>query len=135
MRHILLEFAEVPKQDAIDMSMVEYDNELNLNVFKNTKIPAVTFADQQTETFTKTQGEGSDSDRDMKYNISSLLDTSTQTRTHNEVSDSDSKYNLSSLLDTSTLTFVNNEVSDSDKNLRDMGFLSSTRTLTETSEA
>ncbi len=45
MKHIILEFAETPKQENIDMSIIEYDYSLNLNVFKGTKIPAVTFAD------------------------------------------------------------------------------------------
>ena len=126
MKHILLEFSETPDQYDIDLSKITYDNDLNLNVLKNTKIPAITFADQQTETFTKTNGEGSDSDNDMKYKIAPLLTTSTQTRTHNEASDCDSKYNLSNLLDTSTQTFINSEVSDSDKNIRDLDYLSAT---------
>ena len=133
-KHILLQFAETPEHDFIDTSIVEYDYILNLNVFKGTKTAAVNYADQQTETFTKTSGEGSDSDNDLKYNLSSLLDTSTQTRTHNEDSDSDARISFSNLMDTSTLTFVNSEISDSDKNIRDIEFLSATRTLTETSE-
>lgn len=135
MKHILLQFAEIPEREDIHLSVVEYDHELNLNVIRGSKTPAITFTDQATETFTKVQGEGADSDRDIKYNISSLLETSTQTRVSNEGSDSDPMYHIGSMLDTSTHTLVHAEVSDSDKNFRDIEFLSATRTLTESSEA
>lgn len=135
MGHIILEFAEVPAQENIDFSIVEYDYRLNLNVFKGTKIAAVNFVDQATETFTKAHGEGTDSDMDMKNNLVSLVGTSTQTRMNNEVSDVDGMHHLTGMLATSTQTLVNNEVSDSDKNFRDLEFLSATRTLTESSEA
>ena len=134
MRHIILEFAETPTQENIDISIIEYDYSLSLNVFKGTKIPAVNFSDQATETFTKAHGEGTDSDMDMKNSLCSILDTSTQTRMNNEISDVDGMHHFSRMLDTSTQTLVHNEVSDSDKNFRDLEFLSATRTLTESSE-
>lgn len=131
MQYLLLKFAETPQKENIDLSIVEYDNELNLNVIKGTKIPAITFMDQATETFTKTAGEGADSDRDLNCTIAAMADTSTQTKVSNESSDSDTRQSLIQLLDTSTQTFVRSEVSDSDKNFKDLEYLAATRTLTE----
>jgi hypothetical protein len=134
MNHIILQFAETPDQEVLDLSMVEYDRDLNLNVIKGTKIPAVTFADLATSTATKTSGEGVDSDKDFRSNISQMMGTSTQTRVRNESSDNDPSKTLMTMLDTSTKTFTKTEESDSDKNLRDLAYLSATRTLTESSE-
>lgn len=135
MKHILLEFAETPAQDNIDTSCVEYDHQLNLNVVKGTKIPAVNYAEESTQTMTKSIGEGSDCDKDIYHDVSLLTGTSTQTRMSNETSDNDPRKQHSALFDTSTLTLVNTEVSDSDKNFRDVSYLSDTRTLTESTEA
>ena len=110
MKHLILEFAEKPSNENIDLSNIEYDHDLNLNVLKGTKTPAINFSDQATETFTKVTGEAADTDRHLKKGLSLSMDTSTETRTHNEVS-------------------------DSDKNFRDLYYLSATRTLTESSEA
>lgn len=87
MQHLLLQFAETPHQENLDLSIVEYDNDLNLNVIKGTKIPAVTLIDQATDTFTKTTGEGTDSGRDLNSAITIVLDTSTQTRLSSEGAD------------------------------------------------
>ncbi len=57
MKHLLLQFAETPTGENIDTSIVEYDHQLNLNVVKGTTIPAVTFSDQETQTFTKANGD------------------------------------------------------------------------------
>jgi hypothetical protein len=137
MQYLLLQFAEIPDGEDIDTSMICYDYDLNLNVIKGTNIPAVTFSDQATETFTKTYGEAQDSDKDLQYHhLHSLLDTATATRTQMEGTDRDKEHNnLATLLDTSTQTFVHSEVSDSDKNFKDLSFLSATRTLTETVES
>lgn len=136
MKHILLQFAEVPDGENIDTSFIEYSPVLNLSIVKGTDIPAVTFSDQATETFTKTNGEGTDSDHNLKYQaLDSLMDTTTATRTHGETTDSDPRHHdLSSLLDTATHTFVKSEASDSDQHFKDLAFLSATRTLTETVE-
>jgi len=132
MKHLLLQYAESPNQENIDLSAIEYNPTLNLNVFKGTNIPAVNFSEQATETFTKTTGEGVDSDRNLK--LKTLMDTSTQTRVQNEASDSDANGRCEKLLDTSTQTFIKTEASDSDKNFSDMEYLSATQTLTETGE-
>lgn len=135
-KHLILEFAEIPEQENIDFNIIEYDEKLNLNVVKGTKIPAVTFSHQDTQTFSKGGNEGTDSDTDLQNNISMMLETSTQTRRINEETDSDPTYSkLTTMLDTTTQTFVHTEVSDSDKNFHDLQFLSDTRTLTESSEA
>jgi hypothetical protein len=115
MKHMILEFAELPANQEIDFSEIEYNSNLNLNVFKGTSIPAVNFADQATETFTKTAGEGADSDRDLNHNFKNLAVTSTQTHAHNETSDNDRGFqNLVFLSATQTLTETT-EPTDSDK--------------------
>jgi hypothetical protein len=136
MRHLLLQFAENPTGENIDLSIVAYDHNLNLNVVKGTTIPAVTFSDQETQTFTKANGEGLDSDSSLRYQqITSLTETTTSTRANIESADSDPhNHILSTLLDTSTSTFVHSETSESDKNFKDLAFLSATQTLTETVE-
>jgi hypothetical protein len=135
MKHIILEFAETPRQEDIDFSVIEYSHELNLNVFKGTKIPAVNFADQATQTDTKAYGDVTDSDRDLSHDTRLMAGTSTQTRVHSEVSDSDDRSQAAAMLDTSTQTFVHNETSDNDRELRDLVFLSATQTITERIEA
>lgn len=136
MSYFLLEFAEIPTGEAIDQSLIEYDKDLNLSVIKGTKTPALKAAKQATETFTKTTGEGSDSDRDGGQLFSALLTTNTQTRVSHEASDSDRQEVavLNSMIVTSTNTFVNQEVSDSDKDRQHLSELIATRTLTESSE-
>jgi hypothetical protein len=117
MKPFILKFAETPSQKSLDYSLVDYSKELNLSVLKNTNIPAVKFMTLTTETFTKTEGEDSDSDRSsLKNKLRSLLDTSTQTFTETEQSDTDKNRleRLRMLLDTTTLT-ESVENSDSDK--------------------
>ncbi len=133
MKHLILQFAETPNQENIDLSMVEYDPQLQLTVIKGTKTPAVNFDEQATNTLTKTVGEGADADRDTRHNVRVMLATSTQTRVHNESADSDPRRKLSSLLDTSSDTFTRT-ASDGDKDLRDISYLAATCTLTESSE-
>jgi|GEM_PF-630952 len=136
MKHIILQFTESPEQPDISMDLVEYDKLLNLNVVKGTKIPAVTYTEQATDTFTKTYTEGSDSDRDLQNELEDLMATTTATRTYSEALDSDPRmHSIQSLTDTSTQTFVNVEQSDSDKGFKDLAYLSETRTLTEANEA
>jgi hypothetical protein len=113
--YFLLEFAEMPTGDPVDASLIEYDKELNLSVIKGTKTPALHAVQQATETFTKSSGEGTDSDRDTRKILSPMMITSTQTHAHQETSDSDKdKQRLSSLVATRTLT-ESSEAADSDK--------------------
>lgn len=113
---LLLEFVETVTQEDVDMSIVEYNYDLNLNVIKGTSMPAVKQVNLGTETFTKATGEGSDSDRDLSRNLTILMATSTQTRQMIEGIDSDKRArDLQCLMATRTLTEVRSESSDSDR--------------------
>src|SRR4051794_1576840 len=105
MKHLLLQFAEIPKLPEVDLSVVEYNSELSLTVLKGTNIPAVAYDQQATKTFTKIQSEASDADRDERHQLEAMLGTSTQTREYQETSDSDPHRTLLSLIGTSTQTF------------------------------
>lgn len=83
MKPITFKFLERPNESGVDYSIIEYDNELNLCVDKRTNLPAIDSINMETETFTKTQGEVSDSDADIR------MDTMTRTLTQMESSDSD----------------------------------------------
>jgi hypothetical protein len=104
MRPLILEFAETPEIKNLDYSLIEYSNKQNLSVIKNTEIPAITYVNMDTETFTKTFNEPSDSDNDVRYKLMGLLDTSTE----NNYS------SLKMLMDTQTIT-ESVEPTDSDK--------------------
>ncbi|OBY65975.1 hypothetical protein [Polaribacter vadi] len=115
MKPLILEFTESPKLQNIDYSLIEYSKEKNLSVLKNTTIPAISYVSMDTETFTKTSGEPSDSDNDYRLKLKRLLDTSTETFTSTEPSDSDNNYSsLKLLMDTQTVT-ESIEPTDSDK--------------------
>jgi len=102
MKPFIFEFKEVPTGDTIDYSIVEYDDTLNLSVHKVSKQPAIEMLSMQTETFTKTQGEGADTDKSA---LTLQMDTETGTYTRTETSDSDKdRRHLQMLIDTSTLT-------------------------------
>lgn len=112
MRPLIFEFKDNPTGEAQDYSLIEYDNTLNLSVNKLTGQPAIGTVNLETETFTKTQGEGADSDRN---GLSMLMDTETRTFTHSEASDSDKdRMALQNLMDTTTLT-ESSETTDQDK--------------------
>jgi len=112
MKPLIFEFKESPTGEALDYSLIEYDKRLNLSVNKLTGQPAIETINLETETFTKTQGEGADSDRD---GLSMLMDTETRTFTHSEASDSDKdRTALQNLMDTTTLT-ESSEATDQDK--------------------
>jgi len=140
----ILNFGTVVSNEGTDFSLIEYSYSKNLNVIKDTGLPAIGFASMDTETLTKTGFETSDSDKDFNvkqlldtstgtpdfaetsdfdkdFRVKRLLDTSTETRTYGEVSDSDqdrsTRLDISSLLDTETLTERGTEVTDADKNL------------------
>ncbi|MEM6737054.1 MAG: hypothetical protein AAF620_13395 [Bacteroidota bacterium] len=115
MKPLILEFAETPELKKLDYSLIEYSNEKNLSVVKNTTIPAISYVNMETETFTKTSGEPADSDNDLRIKLSRLLDTSTDTFTSTEPSDSDQdRSTLQMLMDTQTIT-ESVEPTDTDK--------------------
>lgn len=112
MKPFIFEFKESPNEEAKDYSLIEYDDNLNLSVNKMTRQPAIVELSLETETFTKTQGESADSDRN---GLSMLMDTETRTFTHSEASDSDRDRNmLQNLMGTTTLT-ESTETTDQDK--------------------
>ena len=115
MRPLILEFAETPELKNLDYSLIEYSREKNLSVIRNTQIPAISYVNMETETFTKTSGEPVDSDNDLRYRLRRLLDTSTDTFTSTEPSDSDQDRSaLKMLMDTQTIT-ESVEPTDTDK--------------------
>jgi hypothetical protein len=142
MRPLLLEYIEKTDGKPLDFSMVEYSYEQNLTVLKNSNIPAVKFMPIDTITFTKADGESSDTDAQPLSSVNelkNLLDTRTETKTFSEVSDSDASYmskvnDLKVLLDTSTQTLISTEISDSDSKLQAFISLLDTKTLTENVE-
>lgn len=115
MKPLILEFSETPSLKNLDYSIIEYSKKLNLSVLKNTETPAISYANMDTETFTKASGEPTDSDYDNKLNLKRLFDTSTETHAATEPSDNDNDYSsLKLLLDTQTIT-ESIEPTDSDK--------------------
>ena len=115
MKSLILDFAEQPKIKNLDYSIIEYSKLQNLSVLKNTEIPAVTYVNMETETFTKTTNEPTDSDNDYRFRLKRLLDTSSETFTTTEPSNSDRNYtSLKLLMDTQTIT-ESQEPTDSDK--------------------
>src|SRR5882672_9779675 len=105
MKPLILEFTEKPTLKNLDFSLIEYSQKQNLSVIKGTEMPAFKYVSMDTETFTKTSGEPSDSDSDYKLNLRRILDTSTETYTSTEPSDSDNDLKrLKLLMDTQTIT-------------------------------
>lgn len=118
MKPFIFQFKEFPTGEHIDFSMIEYDSNLNLNVLKETKQPAIEVVNMETQTFTKENGEGADSDRDV---FRMMADTATMTFS-NESSDSDAqRMSLQNLMDTTTLTEAS-EVTDHDKPRHDTNY-------------
>jgi len=115
MKPLILEFAEKPTFKNLDFSLIEYSQKQNLSVIKDTEMPAIKYVSMDTETFTKTTGEPTDSDNDYKLSLRQILDTSTETFTSTEASDSDNDLKrLKLLMDTQTIT-ESVEGTDSDK--------------------
>lgn len=107
MEPLILSFKESPNDQRPDFSIVEYSKDLNLSVLKATGKPAIEYLNLGTETFTKSKGEGSDTDRGSDNTIfDSIVNTTTGTRTKEESTDSDYSYidSLRMLLDTTTIT-------------------------------
>ncbi|NOT74957.1 MAG: hypothetical protein HOP08_08505 [Cyclobacteriaceae bacterium] len=112
MKPFILEFKESPEAENLDYTAIEYDYTLNLNVDKFTGNPAVDVLSVATETFTKSNGEDSDSDRTGSV---SQMDTATKSFSGGESSDSDKDgAKLLALLGTTTSTRQSGESSDQD---------------------
>ncbi len=112
MRPFIFEFSESPSNGSHDYSLIVYDDKLNLSVNRLTGEPAIEALNMETETFTKTNGESSDSDRNS---LNSLIDTETHTFNHTETSDSDKDTTaIVNLMDTTTLT-ESSETTDKDR--------------------
>lgn len=99
---LAFQFKESPTKETLDYSLIEYDEQLNLSVNKKTKQPAIDTLTMDTETFTKANGEGSDSDDN---GVRFLMDTETRTFTEAEEADNDrDRRNIQALMDTTTIT-------------------------------
>lgn len=115
MKPLILEFAETSELKELDYSLIEYSRKQNLSVIIGTETPAIQHVSMETETFTKTSGEASDSDKDYSLKLNSLMDTFTRTASNSETTDSDFGHrSIYSLMDTTTRTRMV-EVSDSDR--------------------
>ena len=112
MRPLILKFKEHPRLPEIDFNHVVYDDELNLNVDRNSRQPIVATASLITSTGTKTWDEGSDHDKEHSQ---LLMITATGTLTALESSDSDPRRHVDvSNLITMTATRQMIESSDTD---------------------
>lgn len=117
MKSLILEYKTPPKSinTSAILNEIEYSKELNLTVLKKDKKPAILEAQMETNTFTKADGEASDSDHDLFSDLKIHLETSTITLVEGESTDSDPFHNnLALLLETKTLTEAT-EDTDSDK--------------------
>ena len=126
MKPFSFRFKETPLREALDFSLIRYDQQLNLGINNATGKPAVDILSKpndensecegidllmDTVTFTKAQGDETDSDQ----GLSLLMDTTTNTFTAMEASDTDrDRRNIQALIDTSTLT-ESQEATDQDK--------------------
>lgn len=106
MEPLILSFKESPSNDPLDFSPIVYSEKLNLSVLKSNGQPAVKYINVGTQTFTKTTGEGTDSDRHETISPVNFLGTSTGTRTMGETSDADRSdvEKIKALMVTTTLT-------------------------------
>lgn len=127
MKPLILSFLTLADESNVtDEEILEYDEELQLSVVKQTREPAFDHLSLRTLTDTKTYNEGSDSDYSANYKASSCcpelqkkLHTQLSTKTITlsvEVSDEDHGPKMATLmLGTMTMTRTNMEASDSDK--------------------
>ena len=81
MKPLILAFAEKPKEQIVDASLIEYSSVLHLTVLKGTNIPAVNSNLSNTSTTTRTFAtrEGSDLDKNLEQ-IKLLVATQTFTK-------------------------------------------------------
>jgi len=104
MKPLILEYTEIPNYIESNSSPIEYCDKKNLSVVKGTAKTAISYVNMETETFTKTNGEPTDSDSGLRQNIKILMGTETRTFTKTEASDSDrDRMHFKQLLDTRTL--------------------------------
>lgn len=115
MKPLAFSFLQTPSVSDVDLSLIEYDDQLNLNVDKATRQPAVEYVKEGTETFTR-QTETADSDNNT---IQTLLGTETCTKVQGESSDDDFS-GIKMLMETETVTFVDAEASDSDVDTKNL---------------
>ncbi|KQC00388.1 hypothetical protein [Pedobacter sp. Hv1] len=112
MKPFIFQFKEQPTVESADYSQLQYDKILNLSIDKQTGMPAICALDLSTETFTKTQGE--DSDTEQTY-VSRLMGTESITLVDLEASDADpDRFSMSMLMGTETETRQYVEGADSD---------------------
>ncbi len=104
MKPLILEYTETPNFIEPNSNPIEYCNRKNLSVIRGTSKTAISYVNMETETFTKTNGEPTDSDSDLRRNIKILMATETRTFTKTEASDTDrDRVHFKQLLDTRTL--------------------------------
>ncbi|HXC03375.1 MAG TPA: hypothetical protein VNZ86_01410 [Bacteroidia bacterium] len=115
MNPLSFQFRETPTAQELDYSIIEYSDRLNLSVDKKTGKPAIDILMLDTQTYTKSGWEDSDSD---DSGVRMLLDTTTQTYSTplgKEDSDNDNhRISLQALLDTTTITESREDI-DQDK--------------------
>jgi len=105
-------FRESPKEPGQDVSFLRYDPLKNLTVDSSTGKPAISVLNMSTETFTKADGEVSDTDRS-----GGILSMGTQTQTFADAEGGDSDQDttvIRMLMGTSTETRTFLECSDQD---------------------
>lgn len=106
------QFKETPTaNENFDFSLIEYDESLNLSINKSTGQPAVNELELGTETFTRVNGEATDSDY---TGVALMMATETATKTLGEGVDSDPSA-IGLIMETRTTTFTALEGADSDK--------------------
>ena len=112
MKQLLFEYGELPA-NVLDLPLVEYNYELNLNVLKSNGKPAVDHLDNiATQTITRTFDEVNDTDDESHIS----LGTKTLTLVDVEQTDSDEDVHNTVLafMDTMTRTKVEMESTDQD---------------------
>jgi hypothetical protein len=117
MSPLLLAYTETPSFiDSATPDELVYCPRQNLTVLRTTNEPAIVLGSLETETFTRTFGESTDTDRNLDPASCRHLATGTETFTRQEVSDADPQgfTSIRSLLETGTRTFTQQESSDTD---------------------
>jgi hypothetical protein len=105
-------FRESPRESGQDLSLLRYDPVKNLTIDPSTGKPAISVLNMATETFTKADGEMSDTDRSGEI---VAMGTQTQTFADAEGGDSDQDTTvIRMLMGTSTETRTFLESSDQD---------------------
>jgi len=114
---LLLAYAEEPVFTDFDAAdELIYCPRQNLTVLRATDEPAILVGSLETETFTKTFYETTDTDRSSDPTSRWHLATATDTRTRQEGSDTDAQGQpgIRGLLATATMTLVQQETTDTD---------------------